>query len=96
VPGASVRVTNTGQRAGTQTVQLYLTYPAGAGEPPRQLVGFAQATLAPGASAVVEIPVSADAGRIWDTADNGWKRPVGSYRLEVGTSSADIADARTF
>ncbi|RZZ82620.1 beta-glucosidase [Pseudoxanthomonas winnipegensis] len=96
VPGASVRVANIGKRAGTQTVQLYLTYPASAGEPPRQLVGFAQATLAPGASAVVEIPVSADAGRIWDAAANGWKRPAGGYLLEVGTSSADIVDARTF
>ncbi|MET0289098.1 MAG: glycoside hydrolase family 3 C-terminal domain-containing protein [Pseudoxanthomonas sp.] len=96
VPSASVRVTNTGKRAGTQTVQLYLTYPASAGEPPRQLVGFAQAMLAPGASTVVEIPVSADAGKIWDSAANGWKQPDGTYQLEVGTSSADIADAKTF
>lgn len=96
VPSASVRVTNTGKRAGTQTVQLYLTYPASAGEPPRQLVGFAQATLDPGASTVVEIPVPADAGRIWDVTTNGWKQPVGTYRLEVGTSSADIVSSKSF
>ncbi|SEL59637.1 beta-glucosidase [Pseudoxanthomonas sp. GM95] len=96
VPSARVRVTNTGKRAGTQTVQLYLTYPASAGEPPRQLVGFAQATLAAGASTVVEISVSADAGKIWDTAAKGWMQPAGSYRLEVGTSSADIVAAKDF
>jgi beta-glucosidase len=96
VPSASVRLTNTGKRAGTQTVQLYLTFPADSGEPPRQLVGFAQATLAPGASAVVELAVAADAGRVWDVASKGWRQPIGTYRLEVGTSSADIADARAF
>jgi beta-glucosidase len=96
VPHASVRVSNTGKRAGTQTVQLYLTYPASAGEPPRQLVGFAQATLQPGASTVVDIAVSADAGKVWDSKAKGWTTPKGGYVLEVGTSSADIAARQTF
>jgi beta-glucosidase len=36
----SVHVTDTGDRAGTDVPQAYLTYPAGAGEPPAQLVAF--------------------------------------------------------
>ncbi len=96
VPNAQVRVTNIGNRAGTQTVQLYLTYPASAGEPPRQLVGFAQATLQPGASTLVALKVSADAGKVWDPQANGWSVPQGQYVLEVGTSSADIAARQTF
>ncbi|MGC4010477.1 MAG: glycoside hydrolase family 3 C-terminal domain-containing protein [Pseudomonas sp.] len=96
VPSAKVTVHNTGERAGTQTVQLYLTWPESAGEPPRQLVGFAQATLAAGASTVLEIPVAASAGQIWDVDSKGWKVVTGRYRLEVGTSSTDLVAALEF
>ncbi|MCD7098787.1 glycoside hydrolase family 3 C-terminal domain-containing protein [Stenotrophomonas sp. MMGLT7] len=96
VPGATVRVTNTGERTGTQTVQLYLTWPEDAGEPPRQLVGFAQATLDAGASAVLDIPVAASAGQVWDVESRAWKYLPGRYRLEVGTSSADMVAGLEF
>lgn len=96
VPSAHVRVANTGRRSGTETVQLYLTYPEQAGEPPRQLVGFAQVTLAPGESREVQIPVATDAGQVWDEKSASWLRPAGDYRLELGTSSADMVDGKRF
>ncbi len=40
-------VTNTGHRSGTDVAQLYVTDPASAGEPPRQLKGFARVTCDP-------------------------------------------------
>ena len=43
-------VTNTGHRSGTDVAQLYVTEPASAGEPPRQLKGFQRVGLAPGQS----------------------------------------------
>ena len=39
---ASVRVSNTGDRAGAEVVQLYLGFPPSAGEPPRQLKALPQ------------------------------------------------------
>ena len=43
------RVTNTGQRPGTETAEVYVGLPASTGEPPKRLVGCAQVSLAPGA-----------------------------------------------
>ncbi|MGD0393939.1 MAG: glycoside hydrolase family 3 C-terminal domain-containing protein, partial [Acidimicrobiales bacterium] len=51
----SVHVTDTGDRAGTDVPQAYLTYPAGAGEPPAQLVAFQPVTLAPHGSTTVSL-----------------------------------------
>jgi hypothetical protein len=45
---AQVTVTNTGDRPGADVVQLYLTGPASAGEPPYQLKGFQKVMLVPG------------------------------------------------
>ena len=55
-----IRATNTGARGGTAVPQAYLTFPAAAGEPPAQLVGFAPMALAPGQSRTVTIDVPDD------------------------------------
>ena len=89
-----VRVTNTGRRAGSDVVQLYLGMPAAAGEPPRQLKAFAKVNLAPGASAVVPLVLSPSALRIWGSG--GWVTVPGTYRVMVGDSSRDIRAAATF
>ena len=58
---ATVRLTNTGARAGTEVVQLYLhDVVAEVTRPVRQLAGFARIELEPGASADVEFRVPAD------------------------------------
>jgi beta-glucosidase len=59
---ATVTVTNTGTRDGTDVVPLYVAQPvSAAAEPPQRLVGFARVTLAAGASQTVTIsfPTSA-------------------------------------
>ena len=57
----SVRVTNTGERAGTEVVQLYLSDPvATVTRPVRQLVGFTRVELAPDATADVCFAVHTD------------------------------------
>ena len=82
----SLDVTNIGHRAGVDVVQVYVGYPGGLGEPPAQLRGVANATLAPGASrhVVITLPRSAF------TYFNGHALVVsnGSYSVNVGTSSA--------
>jgi hypothetical protein len=51
-PGSKVvefAVTNThAVRSGSETAQVYLGYPASAGEPPKQLRGFAKLSYEPG------------------------------------------------
>jgi len=46
-------VANTGGMAGAEVVQLYLRFPATAGEPPLQLKGFQKVWLLPGQSSTV-------------------------------------------
>ena len=55
----SFTVTNTGAVTGTEIAQLYLSYPALAGEPKRVLRGFEEVPLEVGASATVMITLSA-------------------------------------
>ena len=51
----SFTVTNSGALAGTEKPQLYLSYPAAAGEPKRVLRGFEEVDLGVGQSQVVSI-----------------------------------------
>jgi beta-glucosidase len=85
----SVRITNTGTRAGADVAQLYLTSPA-PGEPPRQLRAFARVDLEPGASRTVELHLDARSFSSWDDATRRWIAPAGEYQVFVGDSSADL------
>jgi beta-glucosidase len=91
-----VRVTNTGPRAGADVVELYVGMPAPAGEPPRQLKGFAKAGLAPGASAVVSFTLGPAALSVWDSVGGGWVLRPGTYRAMIGDSSSDIRAVAPF
>jgi beta-glucosidase len=85
---ATATVTNTGSVAGTEVAQLYLGDPKAAGEPPRQLKGFARVTLGPGQSATVSFPLTGHDLSYWDDAANGWVVPAGAFTVYVGDSSA--------
>ena len=62
----SATVTNTGQVAGSDVAQLYLSDPSGSGEPPRQLAGFQRVNVAPGASAQVSFAITPQEMSWWD------------------------------
>jgi beta-glucosidase-like glycosyl hydrolase len=86
----TVRVRNTGGRAGEEVVQLYLhDVVAQVTRPVRQLTGFARVRLEPGAAADVTFHVHADR-----TAFTGrdLRRIVepGDIEVLVGTSAADL------
>lgn len=83
-------VTNTGTRAGTEVAQLYLGYPASAGEPPWVLRGFGRVALAAGESRNVTIELSPRDLRCWSTQEHGWYVPSGIYRIAVGSSSREL------
>lgn len=64
---ATLAVTNTGQRAGTETVQLYITDPvASVARAVLDLRGFQKVTLAPGETADITFTVTVDALRFFN------------------------------
>jgi beta-glucosidase len=92
---AYVHLTNAGRVTGAEVVQLYVTDPAEADEPPLQLKGFQKVTLKPGESGEVAIPLPADAFSTWDEETHAWKVYPGTYTVSVGSSSRDIRQKTT-
>ncbi len=88
-----VDVKNTGKRAGTEAVQLYLGMPspsAAVRQPPRQLKGFQRLSIAPGKTKTARIELSQRDFSYWNVAANNWSIARGCYSLLVGRSSRDI------
>lgn len=88
---ARITVRNTGTRAGSEVVQLYVA-PAASGvrRPTRELAAFEKVRLEPGQSTVVELELDRRAFAFWDTSRHGWRVEPGVYGVEVGRSSAQI------
>lgn len=93
---AVASVTNTGSRAGSDVVQLYLTQPKAAGEPPESLVGFQRVTLRPHQTRQVHFTVSAQQASYWNTDAQTWALTPGTYTLRAGDSSASLPTADQF
>ena len=95
---ASVRVTNAGERAGTEIVQLYVGDPvASVSRPVRRLAGFERLELAPGESARASFELRAEDLAFPELAWPGNDpRPVaeaGEFRVRIGPSSATGGEA---
>ena len=89
---ATVTVTNTGKRAGKAVVQLYVA-PEG-GEiirPVRELKGFEKVALEPGERRDVSFTLDRRAFAYWNGQLHDWHVESGSYAVQVGFSSRDIA-----
>lgn len=95
----SVNVKNTGQRAGSEVVQCYLscqsanpdaaaTSDALPRRPPQWLAGFAKLHLAPGETATAEITLNARSFARW--SDKGWTIDPGAYQIRLSRSSRDV------
>jgi beta-glucosidase len=84
-------VRNTGQRTGTETVQLYIheQYTPVA-TPVKQLRGFARVPLAPGEKKTVSLKLTPEDLQLLDQ-DMHWRVVPGDFEIMVGKSSADIA-----
>lgn len=89
---ASITVTNTGSRAGKESVQLYVSAPAGGLEKPvKELKAFAKTgLLQPGQSQTLEFAVPAYDLASFNEAENRWETASGAYTVSFGASSADI------
>ena len=91
----SVTVTNTGSVTGAEVAQLYLEFPAQAGEPPLQLKGFNKVILKPGASTTVTFPLNDRSFSIWDVSTHAWATVKGNFGVKVGASVDDIRQTGT-
>lgn len=90
----SVDVTNTGQRAGDEIVQLYIRDEVSSvTRPVKELKGFQRITLAPGQTKTVTFPVEASLLAFWDINMRYTVEP-GIFKLTVGTSSDQGSDIK--
>lgn len=100
-------VTNTGAKAGSEVVQVYLALPAGASsvgaaQPPRRLVGYQKVDLAVAAAKDISISIDPSASNhplsVWNKSGNAWTIPTGTYTVYVGNSSSpkSLVQAGTF
>jgi beta-glucosidase len=86
----TLRVRNTGTRAGDEVVQLYLRdVLASVARPVLMLAGFQRVRLAPGEEGEVTFLVGPDQQRMLDR-DMRWVVEPGTFRVLVGGSSRDI------
>jgi beta-glucosidase len=87
----SVTVTNTGDRAGKEVVQLYVGDVASSlARPVKELKGFAKVALEPGASETVSFTLDQRALSFYDPDRGQWVAEPGAFVVLVGGSSRDI------
>jgi len=89
-----VPVTNSGNRPGTEVVQLWLRDPVAAiSRPMRELRGFVRLTLAPGDTAVARFRLTVedlcyDRGSALESMTHGWE--PGEFIVMVGPNARDV------
>ena len=91
-----VTVTNTGARAGSEVVQVYVRDPQSCvGRPVRELKGFAKVHLEAGASQTVTIRLDQRAFSFWSELLGRWVVEAGDFVVEVGSHSRDLPLSHT-
>ena len=87
----SVDVTNTGNMAGKEVVQLYVKdCTSSAIRPEKELKGFEKVFLNPGETKTVTMELDKRSFAWYNTELHDWFAASGEYKLLVGTSSRDI------
>ncbi len=93
----TVDVTNSGQRAGAEVVQLYVRdVKASVMRPPKELKGFAKIALQPGEIQTVSFSLDPRALSYYDDLAHRWVAEAGEFQALVGRSSQDIRLTASF
>lgn len=91
-----VTVRNTGERAGSEVVQVYLARrDSVVWRPDQELAAFAKVHLDAGEERRVSVPLDRVAFRVYDTTAGAWVVEPGAYEVRVGRSSVDVVATTT-
>ncbi len=85
----SVAVTNSGQRAGVETAQVYLRQ--GPGRRQQRLLGWAKVSLRAGETKRVQVKADRRLLANWDEAAHGWRLDGGRYEVFAGPNAGEAA-----
>jgi beta-glucosidase len=84
----SADVTNTGQVAGDEVVQLYIHQKAGSdSRPMRELKGFERISLQPGEMKTIAFHLGPDELGYWSTSAGSWVQDAANFDIWVGADS---------
>ena len=86
----SVDLVNDGAYSGAEVVQLYVSFPESAGEPPKQLKGFHKIMLRPKQRKGAAFVLTKRDLSIWSVESHSWQLVKGDFEVLVGSSSRDI------
>ncbi len=87
----NVTIRNTGGRAGSEVVQLYVRpVSASVWRPDKELGSFAKVALEPGGSERVALTLDRRAFATYDVGQGAWLVEAGEYELLLAASSTDI------
>jgi beta-glucosidase len=94
---AHVDVTNTGERAGEEVVELYIAVPMSAAErAPKELRAFSRVALDPGQKKTVDLTIRGSELAYWDETKSTFVVEPTTYEVWVGSSSRDLPLSATF
>ena len=92
-----VPVSNTGERKGKETVQLYVRdIKSSVERPVKELKGFKKVELNPGETQEVVFEIGRDALSYFDAERHEWVMEPGEFEILIGASSGDIRSKTTF
>ena len=93
----TVNVTNTGSRAGSETVQLYISdKQCSVDRPVKELKAFQKVFLQPGESQDVTLTIGSDALSFYNEAKGEWTAEPGAFEALVGTASDNLTGKISF
>ena len=93
---ASVNVKNSGNYAGKETVQLYISKTGSAVErPEKELKAFKKVLIPSGQEANVKLTIRVSDLAYYDVKNSKWTVEPGTYKILVGTSSRDIKESQS-
>ena len=93
----SIDITNTGQRAGKEIVQLYVSdKQSHLPRPEKELKAFGKVQLEPGERKTVAFSLTRTALAYYDNLTNEWVAEAGEFSILVGASSQDIRATAVF
>ena len=92
----TVDITNTGEVAGKETVQVYVhDQQSGLSRPQKELKGFAKVELSPGETKTISIPLDFRAFAFYHPEHKQWITESGDFDILIAASVADIRHTLT-